>query len=42
MWLSGPRKVHVVRPLAPVPASTARELELSDHRALLVDLATGR
>jgi hypothetical protein len=28
--------------LAPVHASTAREFELSDHRALLVDLATRR
>jgi endonuclease/exonuclease/phosphatase family metal-dependent hydrolase len=29
-------------PLAPVHASAARELQLSDHRALIVDLATGR
>jgi endonuclease/exonuclease/phosphatase family metal-dependent hydrolase len=29
-------------PLAPVHASAARELQLSDHRALMVDLATGR
>lgn len=29
-------------PLAPVHASTAREFELSDHRALVVDLATRR